>query len=125
VTIGRPKIGLVTYPGAEYVGELHVADIGILADAYDLGNSEAVFLEKADVVPIMPVWHPTTHKGERGRAFIAGGSPGLTGAVCLAGQAALRVGAGLVTVGVPESLHYLMEVKLTEVMTASLPEAET
>lgn len=124
VTIGRPKIGLVTYPGAEYVGELHMADIGILADAYDLGNSEAVFLEKADVVPIMPVWHPTTHKGERGRAFIAGGSPGLTGAVCLAGQAALRVGAGLVTVGVPESLHYLMEVKLTEVMTASLPEAE-
>lgn len=124
VTIGKAKAGLVTYPGAEYVGKLQVADIGIPAEAYDFRGPEAVFVETADVTPMLPVWQPATHKGERGRVFVAGGSPGLTGAACLASQAALRAGAGLVTLGVPESLHYLMEIKLTEVMTASLPEAE-
>lgn len=124
VTIGRPKIGLVTYPGAEYVGELHVADIGIPDQAYDLTGPASVWVEKEEVVPLLPVWQPTTHKGERGRVFIAGGSPGLTGAACLTSQAALRAGAGLVTLGIPEGLHYLMEVKLTEVMTTSLPEED-
>lgn len=64
-----------------------------------------------------------THKGSYGHLFILGGSPGLTGAVCLAGSAALRSGCGLVTVGIPESLNGIIEVKLTEVM--SLPLAET
>ncbi|MGI6128951.1 MAG: NAD(P)H-hydrate dehydratase [bacterium] len=124
VTIGQPKIGLVTYPGAEYVGELQVADISIPAEAYDLSGSEAVWLQEAEVASLLPVWPATTHKGDRGRVFIAGGSPGLTGAASLASQAALRTGAGLVTLGVPESLHHLMEVKLTEVMTVALPEAD-
>ena len=69
VTIGEPKIGLVTYPGAEYVGKLQVADIGIPASAYDLSGPEAVWVEKADVAPLLPVWQATTHKGERGRGF--------------------------------------------------------
>ena len=63
-----------------------------------------------------------THKGNYGYVFILGGSPGLTGAVCLSAQAALRTGAGLVTVGIPESLNQIFEIKLTEVM--SLPLAE-
>ncbi len=53
--------------------------------------------------------------------MIVGGSLGLTGSVCLAGLAALRSGAGLVTAGVPEDLSHIFEVKLTEVMTLPLP----
>jgi len=63
-----------------------------------------------------------THKGDYGHLFILGGSPGLTGAVCLAAAAALRSGCGLVTVGIPESLNAILEVKLTEAMSLPLPE---
>jgi len=63
-----------------------------------------------------------THKGSYGHLFILGGSPGLTGAVCLAGNAAMRSGCGLATAGIPESLNDIIEVKLTEVMSLPLPE---
>jgi len=65
---------------------------------------------------------PDTHKGDYGHILIIGGSLGLSGAVCLCAKAALRSGAGLVTVGVPKSLNSIFEIKLTEVM--SLPLAD-
>ncbi len=65
---------------------------------------------------------PDTHKGDYGYVFMLGGSPGLSGALCLAANAALKIGAGLVRVGVPESLNEIFEIKLTEVM--SLPLAD-
>jgi len=65
---------------------------------------------------------PDTHKGDYGHILIIGGSPGLSGAVCLCARAALGSGAGLVTVGVPKSLNSIFEIKLTEVM--SLPLAD-
>jgi len=64
---------------------------------------------------------PETHKGDYGHLLVAGASPGLTGAVCLAARAALRSGAGLVTVAVPEPLNPIIEVKLTESMSLPLP----
>lgn len=70
----------------------------------------------------LPSRKKDTHKGTYGHLFIIGGSPGLTGAVCLASMAALKTGCGLVTAGVPESLHDIFEVKLTEVMTKPLSE---
>ncbi len=66
--------------------------------------------------------NPDTHKGDYGHVLILGGSPGLTGAVCLSAKAALRTGCGLVTVGIPRSLNNIFEIKLTEVM--SLPLAD-
>jgi len=67
---------------------------------------------------------PDTHKGDYGSVLVIGGSPGLTGAVCLCAQAALRIGAGLVRVGVPKSLHEIFEVKLTEIMSVPLWEQQ-
>lgn len=64
-----------------------------------------------------------THKGECGRILIIAGSPGLTGAATLSARAALRSGAGLVTVGTPKSCNDILEIKLTEAMT--LPLAQT
>lgn len=63
-----------------------------------------------------------THKGDYGHIFILGGSRGMTGAAALCAEACLRSGAGLVTLGIPESLNIVMEKKLTEVMTCALPE---
>lgn len=66
-----------------------------------------------------------THKGDYGHVMVAGASPGLSGAVCLAAQAALRTGAGLVTAAVPRSLNQIFEIKLTEVMSLPLPETRS
>jgi NAD(P)H-hydrate epimerase len=63
-----------------------------------------------------------THKGDYGYILVLGGSPGLTGAVCLCAEAALRIGAGLVRVAVPQSLNDIFEIKLTEVMSLPLEE---
>lgn len=63
-----------------------------------------------------------SHKGDYGKVFVVAGSVGLTGAAYLTAQAALKTGSGLVTLGIPESLNDIMEVKLTEVMTLPLSE---
>jgi len=63
---------------------------------------------------------PDTYKNNYGHTLIIGGSPGLTGAVSLASLACLRVGAGLVTVGVPSELNNIFETKLNEVMSLPL-----
>jgi len=72
----------------------------------------------------LPIRKSNTHKGSYGRVLVLAGSPGLTGAACLCSKAALRSGSGIVTLGVPESLNPVMEVKLTCVMTRPLPETK-
>ena len=73
-------------------------------------------------LPALPQRRKDSHKGDYGRAFIIAGSTGMTGAACLAGEAALRGGAGLVTVGTPAGVHPILEVKMTSVMTKPLSE---
>lgn len=65
---------------------------------------------------------PDTHKGNYGRILVLAGSVGMTGAACLCSNAALRAGAGIVTLGIPESLHGIVASSLTCVMTRPLPE---
>jgi len=65
-----------------------------------------------------------THKGSYGRVLVLAGSPGMTGAAYLCSKAALRSGSGIVTLGIPDSLNPIMEVKLTCVMTRPLPETK-
>jgi ADP-dependent NAD(P)H-hydrate dehydratase / NAD(P)H-hydrate epimerase len=74
---------------------------------------------------ILPRRQPSAHKGTFGRVLVIAGSVGMTGAACLCAQGALRVGAGLVTVGCPASVNDILEVKLTEAMTFPLPETYT
>lgn len=71
----------------------------------------------------LPERKKETHKGTYGHLFVIGGSPGLTGAVCLACLSALRTGCGMVTAGVPESTNDIFEIKITEVMSKPLPES--
>ncbi len=68
--------------------------------------------------------NPDTHKGDYGHVLVVGGSPGLTGAVCLCCRAALRSGCGLVTAGVAGSLNTIFEIKLTEAMSLPLSEED-
>ena len=73
---------------------------------------------------LLPLRSPQTHKGDVGRVFVLAGSVGLSGAAALCTMGALRIGAGLVTLGVPKSLHDPMVEKLTEAMLKVLPETK-
>ncbi len=66
---------------------------------------------------------PDTHKGDYGHVLVVGGSIGFTGAPVLAAQAALRSGAGLVSLAVPESVYFIVASQLIEVMVHPLPES--
>jgi len=121
-TFGLPKRGLYLSPGAEHAGELSCVSIGI----------PAAFVE--ETLPVEEVLEPgpcfrklrrrpDAHKGTFGHLLVLSGSVGKTGAACLCAQSALRSGAGLVTLGIPESLNPVLEQKLTEVMTLPLPDA--
>ena len=120
VTFALPKIGLVMFPGAAYVGRLIVGDIGIPHQLYDGINVELP--DDAWVAARLPKRPPDAHKGTFGTVVVIAGSLGLTGAAAMAGEAGLRSGAGLSTLAVPASLQDVMAAKLTEVMTRGLPE---
>lgn len=122
VTFSVLKPGLLLYPGAERSGKISIADIGIPAALSENAAITQNAVRAVKVRDILMKRHPAAHKGTCGRAAILAGSTGLTGAAVLASRAAMRAGAGLVTLGVPESLHNIVEIKLTEVMTRPLAE---
>jgi len=124
VTFGLPKIGLAIYPGADYAGQVSVAEIGIPELALETAGINTFLTEDEDVGNRLPARPPDAHKGTFGHAAIIAGSVGMTGAAAMAGMAAVRIGAGLVTLGVPESLNDILEAKVTEVMTVPMPETQ-
>jgi NAD(P)H-hydrate epimerase len=74
------------------------------------------------VLSILPDRQPDSHKGDCGKILLLCGSRGYTGAAALAAMGALRSGAGLVYLGVPESIYAIEAVKLTEAIVFPLPE---
>ena len=121
VTMAAAKQGLLKLPAFEFVGELQVVDIG-LPENLDSWNS--IQTEAADwdmVSALLPERTPASHKGTFGTAFVVAGSSSYTGAALLAGTAAYRVGAGLVTMAVPEPLHAALAGHLPEAIWVLLP----
>jgi NAD(P)H-hydrate epimerase len=124
VTFALPKVSHLLPPAMDYVGELRLVDIGIPQFIVNEAEYEMIVLDRAFLAPLMRKRSPDTHKGNYGQCLIIAGSEGKTGAAYMTAQAALRIGAGLVTLALPRSLNHLMEVKLTEAMTLPLPETE-
>lgn len=122
VTMGLPKIAQVFYPGKDFCGEVTIVDIGIPAEVTQAVNSDLNLITEEEVRKLLPYRPGDVHKGDCGKILILAGSTGLTGAACLASLSALRIGAGLVTLGVPETLNPIFEIKLTEVITKPLPD---
>jgi NAD(P)H-hydrate epimerase len=122
VTFALPKLGNLLYPGAEYCGELIVLDIGIPTRLIDRMKITDHVLTPESFMPLMTKRRPTAHKGDFGHLLILAGSMGKTGAAALCGMGALAAGAGLVTVGAPESQVGVLAAKLTEAMTEPLPD---
>jgi len=123
ITLGLPKVGQLIPPGIDYVGELKVIDIGIPKRLVEEEKIPTHLLEEKEIKRWLCIPRdPDTHKGDYGHLLVIAGSVGKTGAAAMACQAALRMGAGLVTLAIPKSLNGIMEMKLTEVMTEPLPE---
>ncbi|MFO7754331.1 MAG: NAD(P)H-hydrate dehydratase [Desulfobacteraceae bacterium] len=121
-TFGHAKTGHILYPGDEHTGKLGVIDIGIPEFITRKYHSGIHLLETEEVKNLFRPREKTSHKGDFGHAFILAGSPGKTGAAVLAANAAARCGAGLVTLGVPESINNSVEPQVTEPMTCPLAE---
>ena len=81
-------------------------------------------LDHNQVLNILPDRDPFAHKGKFGKILLLCGSRGYTGAAALASMGALRSGAGLVFLGVPENIYAIEAVKLTEAIVFPLPDAE-
>lgn len=79
-------------------------------------------LSAADIARLLPKRDENAHKGDFGRVLLLCGSRGYTGAAYFAAMGALRTGAGLVYLGVPESIYAIEAVKLNEPVVFPLPE---
>ena len=121
VALGYPKVGHFQYPGADHVGLLEVEDIGLPPDLDD--EVKLRLMDDAWAAGLLPSRPSASHKGSFGSALVVAGSRSYVGAAYLAGTAATRVGAGLVTIAMPESLYLAVAAKATEPTYLPLPES--
>ena len=122
VTFGLPKRGHFLHPGAEFSGKLFIEDIGFPQALLVSEKPGVELLERDYLVRLIPVRRTYSHKGNYGHVLIIAGSRGKTGAALMAAEACLRTGAGLVTIGIPESLSEVFQSRVTEAMTLILPD---
>ncbi|MBO1518060.1 NAD(P)H-hydrate dehydratase [Oceanisphaera pacifica] len=120
------KIGLLTARGPDVTGKVFLADLGM----------QSLFKDEVGQAPIanvmhwqqqrelLPVRRTGAHKGEVGRVLVAGGHQGMSGAIRLTGEAALRCGSGLVRLVSHNSHAHLLNMVRPELMTAAFPDFE-
>ncbi len=120
-TFHASKPGLWIAPGKDHAGEVTVVQIGIPAGG---PGDPRIGLIRPGAVDAIPRRGRESTKFAAGSVLVCGGSTGLTGAPCLASEAAMRAGAGYVTALIPGSLDLVFEVRLLEVMTAPLPDED-
>ena len=124
VTFGLAKFGHFSYPGADFCGDLEIADIGFAPAAVEEISPRGRWLESADVRPLIRPRSANSHKGMFGHTLVIAGSLGKGGAPLLAARGALRMGAGLVTVAIPESVATIVAGGQAEIMTEPMPERD-
>lgn len=122
VTLSALKPCLVLPPNHERVGDVIVADIGNPPELLESGELRLNLIQPGDFPGAQYSRADDTNKGSYGRVFVIGGSRGKTGAAAMAGQAALRSGAGLVTVATPASVLPIIASSMPELMTEALEE---
>jgi ADP-dependent NAD(P)H-hydrate dehydratase / NAD(P)H-hydrate epimerase len=120
-TFAAAKPGLWINPGRARAGAIRVVDIGIPPGAA-VEPPDVGLIHDPSVLALVPRRRPGWTKFTSGHVLVAGGARGLTGAPCLAAEAAQRAGAGYVTACIPASLEAIFEMRLLEAMTRGLPD---
>ncbi len=121
VTLAAAKPGLLRFPGAEYVGEIVVGDIGIPASLKEIAAIDRDFATREGVRAWLPERPRDAHKGTFGRVMIVAGSVNFPGAASLSALGAYRSGAGLVTLAVPEPIQGFLVPIIPEATWLVLP----
>ncbi|MGH3103052.1 MAG: NAD(P)H-hydrate dehydratase [Gaiellaceae bacterium] len=116
VTMHGPKVGLHVAPGRFHAGEVVAVDIGL--EPAGTGHR----LVTRDILGLVPRKRPEDTKYTAGAVLVVGGSPGMTGAVCLTAEAAFRADAGYVTVAAPPEVLPVVETRLLEAVKRPLDE---
>jgi ADP-dependent NAD(P)H-hydrate dehydratase / NAD(P)H-hydrate epimerase len=114
VTMHGPKVGLAVAPGRFHAGEVEIADIGL-----EPAETEHRLVTK-EILRLVPRRGAQDSKYTAGAVLVVGGSPGTTGAVCLAAEAAFRADAGYVAVATPAASLPVVETRLLEAVKAPL-----
>jgi len=114
VTMHAPKVGLAVAPGRFHAGEVVAADIGI-----EHGETRHRLVTE-EILEHVPRRQEGDNKYTAGAVLVVGGAPGLTGAACLAAEAAFRADAGYVAVAVPEASLPVLELRLLEAVKRPL-----
>lgn len=124
VTMAAVKTGLLLFPAYNLLGDLRLVGIGLPEGGETLKAWRSVQREvvtdrmAAEALPDRPL---DSHKGTFGTALVIAGSSNLTGAVLLSGEAAYRIGTGLVTLAVPAPIHSALAGQLIEATWLLLP----
>ncbi len=122
ITVQMPKRGLLLAPGRDFTGDIAVVDIGFPAEICDRHAPDHHYLDEMDYAALLPPRPTFTHKYRCGKVLIAAGSRRFGGAAQLAAMGALRSGAGLVTMAVPQTLEIPLRSALPEVLVRPLEE---
>lgn len=121
VTLAAVKQGLLKLPAYDYVGELRIVNIGLLDNFTSWQEIKSEVANEILSASLLPDRPSGAHKGSFGTTLIVAGSVNYTGAALLAGKAAARIGAGLVTLAVPAPLHMVLAGHFPEATWILLP----
>jgi hydroxyethylthiazole kinase-like uncharacterized protein yjeF len=122
ITFTAPKTGMIVGTASDHTGQVVVRDIGSPPELIDeVGKSNVRWIDWREVSVFAVPRRADANKGNYGHALITAGSVGKSGAAVLASWAALRVGAGLVTVATPEPVLPIVAAHTPEIMTEPLP----
>lgn len=121
VTMAAVKQGMLKLPAFEYIGDLEVVDIGLPEDLASFKDLRTEVADEDSIAALLPERNLDAHKGTFGTALVVAGSINYTGAALLAGEAAYRVGVGLVTMAVPAPLHGTLAGRFPEATWVLLP----
>ena len=125
VALAAPKVCHFIPPACEHCGEVSVASIGIPPSFLDASDPRLETIESSEVGSLWPERKTASHKGDFGHLLVIAGSQGKSGAALMTATAALRVGAGLVSVAAPKSVIPMMAPAAPEVMWEGLPETDS
>jgi len=124
VALGGLKPPHVFAPACDACGRVEVVDIGLPREAYRPDECVGRIAHREALAGLLPRRSAADHKGTLGRVLVVAGSPGFAGAAVLAGRGALRAGAGVVELAVPESVWSQVVPALPEAVTTPLPEGD-
>lgn len=121
VTMGLPKVNLVTYPGKDYAGHIVVADIGfpeVLLTSHDIKRQ--LIDDDYIISNYRPQKNYDAHKGTNGHLLCIGGFDGMEGAIMLVSEAAFAAGIGLVTITTTPKARTIIAGKIKEAITREI-----